>query len=215
MGMYDIFKASITSINPRIDSQSLTVKLLAGLGSGCLGAAVANPADLVCRFANCNTPLPNVVSLTLLAAGQSPVTSCRKPNHLSRAYFRHLSESGDSRVLPRCRTDNSQVSYQSNLHIPTETGSYTSPRRAGILTSSQLGSYDGTKTFFKREFPDKFPEGFRTHLICSGIAGFVCSATSAPGETHRHCLSFQPILNYCQLLFPTDSGHHQSASHER
>jgi hypothetical protein len=27
---------------------------------------------------------------------------------------------------------------------------------------------------------DTFPEGFRTHLVCSGIAGFVCSATSAP-----------------------------------
>lgn len=54
--------------------------------------------------------------------------------------------------------------------------------RAGILTSSQLASYDWTKTTLKQDFPLYFQEGLRTHLVCSGIAGFVCSVASAPGE---------------------------------
>ena len=54
---------------------------------------------------------------------------------------------------------------------------------AGILTSSQMGSYDTSKTYLKKQYPTYFPESFRTHVACSGIAGVVCSLTSAPGES--------------------------------
>lgn len=77
--------------------------------------------------------------------------------------------------------------------------------RAGILTSSQLGTYDQVKGLcvsissclpaphfltvrtvqidrLKTDFPNAFEEGLPTHLVASGIAGFVCSAASNPGE---------------------------------
>jgi len=47
MGCYDMFKTGIISIFPGVDSHSVAVKLGAGLGSGCLGAAIANPADVL------------------------------------------------------------------------------------------------------------------------------------------------------------------------
>jgi hypothetical protein len=54
--------------------------------------------------------------------------------------------------------------------------------RAGILTSAQLGVYDQSKQILKNDFPTVFREGFVTHLAASGMAGFCCSAVSAPGE---------------------------------
>jgi hypothetical protein len=47
MGCYDLFKSGIISTFPGLDSHSVAVKLGAGLASGCLGAAVANPADVL------------------------------------------------------------------------------------------------------------------------------------------------------------------------
>lgn len=47
MGCYDQFKAGILSLSPSLDPHSVIVKLGAGLGSGCLGAAIANPADVL------------------------------------------------------------------------------------------------------------------------------------------------------------------------
>lgn len=32
------------------------------------------------------------------------------------------------------------------------------------------------------DFPTMFGEGFGTHFAASGVAGFVCSAASNPGE---------------------------------
>lgn len=47
MGCYDLFKSGILSIFPSLDSHSVAVKLGAGMGSGMLGAAIANPADVL------------------------------------------------------------------------------------------------------------------------------------------------------------------------
>lgn len=76
---------------------------------------------------------------------------------------------------------------------PPYTHTHTRPERvissrrpsAGILTSSQLGSYDASKQYLKRTYPVTFPDTFKTHFVCSAIAGFVCSVTSAPGEWAR------------------------------
>lgn len=54
---------------------------------------------------------------------------------------------------------------------------------AGVLTSSQLGSYDVAKHFVRSHYSHYFPEGITTHLLCSGFAGFMCSVTSAPIDT--------------------------------
>lgn len=61
--------------------------------------------------------------------------------------------------------------------------------RAGILTSAQLGVYDQSKQILKHDFPTVFREGFVTHLAASGMAGFCCSAVSAPGKflSFRSC----------------------------
>lgn len=47
MGCYDLFKTGILSTFPTLDSHSVAVKLGAGMASGCLGAAIANPADVL------------------------------------------------------------------------------------------------------------------------------------------------------------------------
>jgi hypothetical protein len=42
-----MFKSGILSTVPSLDPHSVVVKLGAGMGSGCLGAAIANPADVL------------------------------------------------------------------------------------------------------------------------------------------------------------------------
>lgn len=58
--------------------------------------------------------------------------------------------------------------------------------RAGILTASQLGSYDVAKHFVRTHatLSTILPEGkVSTHLACAAFAGFACSVTSAPIDT--------------------------------
>lgn len=47
MGCYDKMKHVILSVAPTVDEHSVPVKLGAGLMSGMLGSAIANPADLL------------------------------------------------------------------------------------------------------------------------------------------------------------------------
>lgn len=35
----------------------------------------------------------------------------------------------------------------------------------------------------RTHYPEQFREGFLTHFLCSGFAGFACSVTSAPIDT--------------------------------
>ncbi|KAK4693985.1 hypothetical protein P7C70_g8825, partial [Phenoliferia sp. Uapishka_3] len=70
--------------------------------------------------------------------------------------------------------------------------------RAGILTASQVGTYDQTKFLLMTDFPGVFREGLPTHLVASGIAGFCCSLASSPGP-----LSFYKGFTMCFLrLWP-------------
>lgn len=48
-GAYDMCKGAVLQVVPYLDKDSFGTKLLAGMASGILGAAVANPADVV-RF---------------------------------------------------------------------------------------------------------------------------------------------------------------------
>jgi hypothetical protein len=47
MGAYDGMKNLILDVAPSLDAQDVSVKLGAGLLSGMLGSAIANPADLL------------------------------------------------------------------------------------------------------------------------------------------------------------------------
>lgn len=47
MGAYDLCKKTVLRVNPFADEGSFSTKLTAGMASGMIGAAVANPADLV------------------------------------------------------------------------------------------------------------------------------------------------------------------------
>jgi hypothetical protein len=47
MGTYDICKSVTLRLNPWADEGSFVTKLSAGMASGMMGAAIANPADLV------------------------------------------------------------------------------------------------------------------------------------------------------------------------
>ncbi|TNY19132.1 mitochondrial carrier domain-containing protein [Rhodotorula diobovata] len=137
MGGYDLVKSTLVKFAPGADPNGFGTKLLGGMGSGMVGAAVANPADL------------------LKVRLQSPAAKGTLRNHAAQIY-RSEGIKGFYRAL-----------------VPTTI-------RAGILTAAQLGTYDHFKHLLKRDFPQHFHEGIRTHLVASGIAGFCCSAASNP-----------------------------------
>ncbi|GAA5854756.1 hypothetical protein JCM8547_004060 [Rhodosporidiobolus lusitaniae] len=137
MGGYDLVKSSLVKSFPLADPNGFGTKLAAGMASGMVGAAIANPADL------------------LKVRLQAPSASGTLRDHAREIVSQHGLK-GLYRALG-----------------PTTI-------RAGILTSSQLGSYDQIKHVLKRDFPTTFREGFQTHLVASAIAGFVCSAASNP-----------------------------------
>jgi len=157
MGCYDIFKQTITKAAPGIDTNSLSIKLGAGLASGCLGAAIANPADLI------KVRMQAVGANKTLRAQASTIVAERGLKGLYRGI------------------------------VPTTF-------RAGILTSSQLGSYDASKQYLKRTYPVTFPDTFKTHFVCSAIAGFVCSVTSAPVDTIKVRLMNDSKKQYSNAL---------------
>ncbi|KAK4050038.1 hypothetical protein OIO90_005228 [Microbotryomycetes sp. JL221] len=77
--------------------------------------------------------------------------------------------------------------------------------RAGILTSSQLGVYDHAKHTLMDDFPNLFREGFATHFAASGVAGFVCSATSSPVDVVKVRMMSSQGSNYRNALHCTAS----------
>jgi hypothetical protein len=54
IGLYDISKATIVRLSPggKLDEKAFVTKLGAGMVSGMMGAAIANPADLVIIFSS-------------------------------------------------------------------------------------------------------------------------------------------------------------------
>lgn len=114
-------------------------KLTAGMASGMLGAAIANPFDLL----KIRLQAPSATSKSIATHWREIVTASGYKG-LYRAVW------------------------------PTTI-------RAGILTSSQLASYDETKHIILGL--KGFEEGFKTHLMASAVAGVVCSLASAPVDT--------------------------------
>jgi Mitochondrial carrier protein len=63
IGLYDITKASIVRFSPggRLDDKAFVTKLAAGMASGMIGAALANPADLVIFFSAFFSPISSLL----------------------------------------------------------------------------------------------------------------------------------------------------------
>lgn len=68
--------------------------------------------------------------------------------------------------------------------------------RAGILTSSQLATYDQTKQWLLKS--RGYVEGWRAHVVASAVAGVVCSLASAPVDTISPC--FVPSSHRDELI---------------
>lgn len=60
-------------------------------------------------------------------------------------------------------------------------GIFPTTVRAGVLTASQLATYDHIKTYLRDGYQVR--EGINLHIMSSMIAGFVCAATTAPFDT--------------------------------
>lgn len=122
MGLYDFSKGVVLRVAPFGDKDSFGIKLLAGGASGCLGAAIANPADLVrCLFpfvGRCNEAKPRY--------------------HQMKVQMQRVGATGSLRetALGIYRANGLAGFYRAVL--PTTA-------RAGILTASQLGTYDHAK----------------------------------------------------------------------
>ncbi|KAM0792673.1 hypothetical protein ACM66B_002453 [Microbotryomycetes sp. NB124-2] len=138
MGAYDGCKALVTlTFGTSSSPESFGTKLFAGMLSGMLGSAVANPADLL--------------KVRMQASGAQGRLRDHARDIVNERGFKGLYRAIGPTMV-----------------------------RAGILTSSQLGVYDHAKHTLMDDFPNVFREGFATHFAASGVAGFVCSATSSP-----------------------------------
>ncbi|GAA6063156.1 hypothetical protein JCM10212_006314 [Sporobolomyces blumeae] len=168
MGGYDLAKKTWCSMFPFVNPEGFGSKLGAGMMAGMIGAAVANPADLL------------KVRLQSLAATGS------LRDHVRQVYSGEGIKGFYRAVVPTIG-------------------------RAGILTASQLGCYDQTKTILKRDFSSTFKEGMQTHLVASAVAGFCCSAASNPVDVIKVRIMSDKTGRYrnavqCAALLLKDEG---------
>ncbi|CEQ39223.1 SPOSA6832_00734 [Sporobolomyces salmonicolor] len=189
MGGYDLVKSSFISSFPLSDPNGFGTKLAAGMVSGMIGAAVANPADLVHR-----TLFP-FLSLSVLIQLLSTQLKVR---------MQSLSATGTLRDHASTIINTQGVRGFYRAVLPTTL-------RAGILTASQLGCYDHTKHVLKTDFPNTFREGMPTHLVASAIAGFCCSAASNPIDVVKVRLMSDKTSQYrnavhCAAMLLKDEG---------
>ncbi|PWN91677.1 mitochondrial carrier [Acaromyces ingoldii] len=147
MGSYESFKELYS---PLVDVSSFTNKLLAGITSGAIGAAIATPTDLVkVRMQAARPP-----------SGEPPF-----PNTF--VGFARVYQEGAAR-------SSSPLAGLQSLYR----GVGPTVVRAAILTSTQIGCYDEAKTLMKARLG--LSEGVALHFASSMVAGFVCSAASQP-----------------------------------
>lgn len=139
MGGYESFKEAYSSLLP---ASGFANKLLSGVSSGALGAAISTPTDLVkVRFQAARPP-----------SGQPPY-----PNTFV-AFARIFAEG-------KQQHDGKVVGGIKSLWR----GTFPNVFRAAILTSTQIGSYDEVKGFFKTTLG--LQEGIKLHFASSMVAG--------------------------------------------
>lgn len=148
MGAYENFKELYSSI---VEPTSFANKLLAGATSGALGAAISTPTDLV--------------KVRMQAPRKAP--DFKPPYRNSFAAFYEIYKQGSG-------SEKGFKGGMNNLYR----GTTPNIIRACILTSTQIGSYDEIKGFFKRNL--QMQEGIGLHFSSSMVAGLFCSLASQP-----------------------------------
>jgi len=148
MGTYESFREMYSGIIP---STSFANKVVSGMTSGAIGAAVSTPADLM-----------KVRMQAARPSGKPPYSNTFLG--LARVY-----QEGSARI----QGGSIVAGFQSLWR-----GTAPNVVRAAILTASQLGCYDEAKGQFKQRLG--MQEGIRLHFASSFVAGFACSACSQP-----------------------------------
>lgn len=133
-----------------VEPTSFANKLLAGATSGALGAAISTPTDLV--------------KVRMQAPRKAP--DFKPPYKNSFAAFAEIYKQG--------AVSEGFKGGMNNLYR----GTMPNIIRACILTSTQIGSYDEIKGFFKRNL--EMQEGIALHFSSSMVAGLFCSLASQP-----------------------------------
>lgn len=148
MGAYERFKELYA---PIVEQTSFANKLLAGATSGALGSAISTPTDLV--------------KVRMQAPRLAP--DFKAPYKNSFVAFYKIYKQG-------AEFHQGFKGGMKNLYR----GTMPNIIRACILTSTQIGSYDEIKGFFKRNLA--MGEGIGLHFSSSMVAGLFCSLASQP-----------------------------------
>lgn len=132
---------------PLVAPSAFANKLLSGVTSGALGAAISTPTDLV-----------KVRFQAARPAGGRP------PYRNTFVAFAEIFAEGRKRAVLDGRQSPVLAGFRSLFR-----GTLPNVIRAAILTSTQIGSYDEVKGFFKRTFA--MEEGIALHFSSSMVAG--------------------------------------------
>jgi len=155
-GLYPLIRDFYSSFHDSKQS-SLLIKVFAGLTTGGLGSAMANPTDLIKIRFQSEAGLLGVDGRyeTGLHKGQFPTYSSTR-----RAFVEIWRQEGIAGLYRGA--------------IPTMS-------RAGVLAAAQLSSYDHSKSWLKSQ--GLFGEGVRLHVTCSVISAFLTACASQPFDT--------------------------------
>eukprot|EP01104_Vermistella_antarctica_P000691 TRINITY_DN10824_c0_g1_i1.p1 TRINITY_DN10824_c0_g1~~TRINITY_DN10824_c0_g1_i1.p1 ORF type:complete len:310 (-),score=23.00 TRINITY_DN10824_c0_g1_i1:67-996(-) len=151
LGAYEPFKEMLGATDPA--HTPIWKKIAAGCMSGMVGAAIANPTDLV----------------KVRQQAELPGAPRRYANTFQA--FRIIWKEGGMAALYR--------------------GVGPTTKRAAILTSSQLASYDHSKHIILNR--GLLEEGNLLHFSCSILAGLVCAVTTSPIDNIKTRVMNQPL----------------------
>lgn len=197
LGLYEPYKNYISNhLFPNTDASSssvasspsvpFSIRFLAGACSGMTGAILTNPVDILkvrlqARSTGTTTPSihhhNNTVNLTV------PNTNNTTPSQRTIiTMLRH--------ELRSMKDELHHIVYQEGYGIRgLWQGSTPNVTRAALLTASQLGSYDTSKTLFQSYFHLK--EGILLHFSASMIAGIAAAIITSPVDTVKTRLMIQ------------------------
>jgi hypothetical protein len=167
IGFYDVFKDILKAEDPK--RTPLWKKIVAGALAGALGAAIANPTDLV------------KVRLQASASGSSAL-SFLVPNEKQRV--------SDFQLTWRMFAYTFQKEGVRGLYR----GVGPTTQRAALLTAAQLGSYDHIKHFLLN-LDIGFKENSLTHFTASMMAGFISAAVTSPVDVVKTRVMKQPVTS--------------------
>jgi hypothetical protein len=149
---------TLFTVQPNSSTSSLNFvdKLLAGMLTGSIGSAIANPIDLVKIRVQYEYGIQRDGIYTSGPMKGKPPTY----SSIFNAFFKIWKQEGGINSWFR--------------------GVTATMARAGLLTGGQLASYESAKGYFK--FHWDFQEGLPLHVICSVWSGIVAATFCAPAD---------------------------------